>query len=522
MTEPSNTDLAPAAQTFPELFIGIVAAVGTDHNQLCSILVDTLQTFQYKSHIIRLASLLHSVPRFRNLPSEHIDEYIAKHQKAGNDFRQLIGKNNAMAALSIGEIKDLRIKETGEKDKIASRCAYILRSLKTPEEVQLLRDVYGDAFILIACSAPYQARRRYLAERIAQSHHHFQLEPYLPTAEKLIQADQEEKDDKFGQNLKNTYPKADVFLDASDAKLLRKSIERFVDLLFGNTLHTPTRDEYAMFQATGAQLRSSELGRQVGAAVATDAGDIIAVGTNEVPRAGGGLYWAGDEPDSREFVRGEDSSDSHKLSLIEDLLNRLNLDGWLHPDKSRIPISELAKIAMDDERSKNFSSAHVTDLIEFGRAVHAEQAAICDAARRGVSVANTSMYVTTFPCHLCARLIVAAGISRVVFIEPHTKSLTLQLFPDSMTADRLDGGGARVPLEPFVGVAPRSYMALFTMRKRKTSDGKIVLFERSKGIPRMYGSPRSYLPNENLALAELDKSIQSKHLMEEQKEMPNV
>lgn len=525
MAEPLEAGASGVAQTFPELFIGLVAAVGTDHNQICSIIDDTLRAFQYKTRIVRIASLLRSIPRFKNLPLPigPVDVYIEEHQKAGNKFRELIGKENALASLAIGEIRDLRFKETGSKEKIASRCAYILRSLKTPEEVQLLREIYGNAFVLIACSAPYHARRYYLSERIAQSHHQFQQDQFLSTAEKLIQADQEERDNDFGQNLKNTFPRADVFVDSSDAKSLRTSIERFFDLLFGNTFHTPTRDEYAMFQATGAQLRSSEPGRQVGAAVATDDGNIIAVGTNEVPKAGGGLYWTGDEPDSREFLRGEDSSDVHKRSLVEDLLNRLNKDGWLHPDKSRIPISKLAEMAMDEKKCTNFSSAHVTDLIEFGRAVHAEAAAICDAARRGVSIAQASMYVTTFPCHLCARLIVAAGIARVVFIEPYTKSLTLQLFPDSMTADKLEGGiGVRIPLEPFVGVAPRSYMQLFTMRKRKTDDGKIVIFERSTALPRHYGSPRSYLQNEIVAFAELNKIIETKHLMEEQRELPYV
>jgi len=194
----------------------------------------------------------------------------------------------------------------------------------------------------------------------------------------------------------------------------------------------------------------------------------------------------------------------------------------LHPDKAKLRIPDLAKIATDPQQTPHFCSAHVTNLIEFGRAVHAEAAAICDAARRGVSISAASMYVTTFPCHLCARLIVAAGITRVVFIEPYTKSLTLQLYPDSMTADRPDSGATRVPLEPFVGVAPRMYMQLFTMQKRKSSSGKTIPFERSLAVPRLNGSPRSYLQSETVALGELQRIIEAKHLMQEQRELPNV
>lgn len=522
MAEAADGATGAAVESYPELFIGLVAAVGTDHTQLCALIEETLRRFQYRCKTVRLASLLHNIPRFKSLPAEPVDVYIEQHQKAGNEFRKAVGRENALAALALGGVQDLRSLESGAKDKIAGRSAYVIRSLKTPEEVQLLREIYGNAFFLLGCSAHYHLRRRYLSERVAQSHHEFHSEPFLARAEELIQVDQEEPDNDFGQNLKNTFPLADVFVDSSDAKTLRQSIERFFDLIFGNSLNTPTRDEYAMFQATGAKLKSSELGRQVGAAVATEDGDIIAAGTNEVPRAGGGQYWAGDNPDEREFVRGEDSSDSHERSLIEDLLNRLKEDGWLHPDKARLGIQELANIAADPVKTPHFCSAHVTNLIEFGRAVHAEAAAICDAARRGVSIAGTSMYVTTFPCHLCARLIVAAGIKRVIFIEPYTKSLTLSLYPDSMTTDRPDSVTHRVPLEPFVGVAPRMYMQLFSMRKRKSSSGKVIPFERSQAIPRLYGSPRSYLQSETIALGDLQRIIEAKHLMEEQRELPNV
>ena len=67
------------------------------------------------------------------------------------------------------------------------------------------------------------------------------------------------------------------------------------------------------------------------------------------------------------------------------------------------------------------------DLIEFSRTVHAEMAAIVDAARRGVSVQDCNLYTTTFPCHECAKHIVAAGIRRVVYIEPYPKSQALSL-----------------------------------------------------------------------------------------------
>ena len=47
--------------------------------------------------------------------------------------------------------------------------------------------------------------------------------------------------------------------------------------------------------------------------------------------------------------------------------------------------------------------------------VHAEQNAISDAARRGVSVNNATAYITHFPCINCAKILAASGITKVVY-----------------------------------------------------------------------------------------------------------
>ena len=71
--------------------------------------------------------------------------------------------------------------------------------------------------------------------------------------------------------------------------------------------------------------------------------------------------------------------------------------------------------------------------------VHAEQNAVTDAARRGVSVQNATAYVTHFPCIHCAKLLLAAGIRAVCFHEDyHNDTLVTELFAE-----------AGVPLERF-------------------------------------------------------------------------
>jgi cytidine deaminase len=517
MLQAEGTTTGPQPRDGAELFIGLVAPVGTDHDLLSEILVDTLRSFGYETVLVRLAQLLHTYPRYQKLPKNPVDAYIRSHQKAGNDFRWLAESADALAVLGIGAVREARKGRNQDERKIIPSCAYIIRSLKTPQEVATLRSVYGNAFVLIGSSAHYEVRRRFLATAIATSHHSFQYEQFLPTAESLMLIDQEEFGEVFGQNLRNTYYLSDIFVDASETKYLRDSVERGLELLFGNTFHTPGKDEYAMFLAMGAALRSAELGRQVGAVIANDAGSVLALGTNEVPKVNGGLYWAGDQPDYREFVMREDSNDKYKKGLLVDLLSRLKEDGWLSDERAKIDPTELAAIALDDKQSPSISDAQLRHLIEFMRAVHAEMAALTDAALRGVSTAGATMYVTTFPCHLCAPHIVAAGIKRVVYLEPYVKSRAVQLYPDSVAVDQSDARHPQVPFEPFVGVAPRKYIDLFTMLRRK-KNGKVIDFERANAQQRYSSSPAAYTAEEKVHVGALETVIEPKRSILEQKE----
>ena len=269
---------------------------------------------------------------------------------------------------------------------------------------------------------------------------------------------------------------ADVFIATTNKLAMDGQIRRFLELLFGKVSHTPARDEYCMFHAQAAAMRSAALGRQVGATIATAEGDIVAVGTNEVPKAGGGQYWEGDLPDARDFMLGHDSSDRLKRSNLGELLEKFSKSGgWLAADKVALSPEERVRTALPVVRG-----ARLMQPLEFGRAVHAEMAAIVDAARRGVPVRDCTLYTTTFPCHECARHIIAAGLRRVVYIEPYAKSLAAHLHEDAISVDSAIEIEGMVSFEPFVGVAPRRYNELFTMLEdRKTADGSDRAMESS-------------------------------------------
>ena len=93
------------------------------------------------------------------------------------------------------------------------------------------------------------------------------------------------------------------------------------------------------------------------------------------------------------------------------------------------------------------------------------------------------LFVTTFPCHYCARHIVAAGIDEVQYIELYPKSKAIKLHRDAITAESLgwqppSEGGTKVLFRPFYGVAPRFYERAFfkdrELKEKQTGDMKIL------------------------------------------------
>src|SRR6266446_8909613 len=106
-----------------------------------------------------------------------------------------------------------------------------------------------------------------------------------------------------------------------------------------------------------------------------------------------------------------------RASVLVELLEKLDGSGWL---VERIRTKPMAVRAT--EMLPLLKGTKFMNIGEFGRTVHAEMASLMDAARRGVSVDNLTIYVTTFPCHNCAKHLIAAGIRKVVYLEPYPKS----------------------------------------------------------------------------------------------------
>jgi cytidine deaminase len=202
-----------------------------------------------------------------------------------------------------------------------------------------------------------------------------------------------------------------------------------------------------------------------------------------------------------------------KRQMLAEILEKLSAAGWLKSTSGSTDIDDLVEKALSRRPPGFMRGTQLMNVLEYGRPVHAEMAAVIDAARRGVPVRGCTMYVTTFPCHNCARHIVASGIRRVVYIEPYPKSLASMLHLDAIATDAAPATAGQVEFMPFVGVAPRRYMEVFTMPRRKTDDGLAIVWKAASAEPRLPDNDLTYLVRERQALGELQAILKSNHSM---------
>ncbi len=68
---------------------------------------------------------------------------------------------------------------------------------------------------------------------------------------------------------------------------------------------------------------------------------------------------------------------------------------------------------------------------ELCRGIHAEQNAIIQAARYGVSIEDATLYCTTQPCTQCTKMLINAGITEIVYAEGYPDDLARELLDES-------------------------------------------------------------------------------------------
>lgn len=454
----------------PELVIGFCGALGSGVSTAARQLLKQIESssYDYKVEYLSISKIIeHLAPKVINeVETDWYSGFDAKAkrigmlQENGNALRRDF-TNDILAQFAIGRITTIRADKhfkddekkkflAGSDPKARPRTIWIIDSLKHPNEAELLRCVYGNMFYLIGVLCPQAIRETRLRAK------------GLSATESSILIEKDKSDKvQYGQKLIDTIFMADFFVNNSkdSDEQLETAISRYIKILFGEIV-TPTKDEYAMFVAQSSAYNSACLSRQVGSAITDENGSVISYGCNDVPKSGGGLYSCDCDDDNRCYRTHDKqcANDKEKDEIAEKIKSYL--------DKKLIPSIALDKFVEDLAKYSG-----IKNITEYSKAVHAEMDAILKIARKGGNgLQNGSMFVTTFPCHNCAKHIVASGIRAVYYIEPYEKSLAPKLHHDSITLDPSSETG-KVKFMPFNGVAPRQFQNFFKIHGiRKLND----------------------------------------------------
>ena len=463
-----------------ELVFAVVGPVGSGTSRIAEQLESLLKGMGYDAVILKARDVIESEADDGTSASRPGLSVAVALQDAGDRIRKNRNDNAAVAVGLVQRIRSERAKML-EVELVAKmpvepngkKRAYVLDSIRHPQEVSLLRRVYQEAFCLVGVFCQEEERLRRL-----------QSEKYRDAGEDDIRnfMDRDENaPEDHGQRVAEAFHLSDYFVDNTEPGPESKAgnkesisevpeqLGRLVDILTHTRIIRPRPEETGMFHAYGARMQSSCLSRQVGAALLDSSGAVIATGTNEVPRAGGGVYGgvfsvdnhnSDPEPsdDFRCFVHNRSCTNTKEQNeIITQLVDS---------------VVELTGSADADGLESRIRRSRIGQLLEFSRAVHAEMDALLSAARNGIKTTGTRLFVTTFPCHSCARHIVAAGVEEVQYIEPYLKSKAIPLHGDAIVTKRdrpvlsssENESSAKIRnvlFRAFIGVAPRLYRRAF-------------------------------------------------------------
>lgn len=492
LTEPQEIPFTNEDRITSELVIGLVGPVGAGVSTTSSVIQKVLQDrFGYSVDVIKLSSIINEKSSLVGLQAVNSadDERVAKLQKIGSSLREKFGE----AVLAEFAIQSIHSTRSDDASKLVRRHCTIIDSLKNPAEADRLRLVYGNLFWMVGVFAPEDVR----VGRLSAA---FPNNAYVH----LINDQDYDEGTEYGQSVKDTMTLADLFIrnDEQNTIRLEKEVDSFLDRLFQIGVSTPNSHESAMLAAANVAARSACLSRQVGAVIQNSDGEILGSGANDVPRFGGGLYSSDLEQslDHRCYNWGGKfcHNDNEKESIFNQILNL-----------AAKSFSNSTPGQQAEFISKLKGTSRLKGLIEFSRSVHAEMAAIVSVARDGHgSVQGSTLYTTTFPCHNCARHIVAAGVRTVFYIEPYPKSLALKLHNDAIGTSEADAG-KKVLFLQYQGVAPRSFGRLFPQNPVRKSGGQALFKSRSDAKPLAAPSVDSLVTREELEVVHLLKEVEN-------------
>lgn len=442
----------------PELVFALASPIGTPMDDFRDTLSGGLISYGYSVDWIKLSRLLSDQAQVRGTVIRQVPESdrVSDLMDVGDRLCEESGSSAAVALQGVVEIRQKRnefhsnsspvepCSSCGHSDDVISddkaipRRAWVLDSLKRPAEVKQLRQIYGDHLVVIGIQAQPTTRRTLLNQQV-RPHVLSKDEGEVDAiVDRLVARDLDERGkDPHGQNILKTFPMADVFVSVDDARSdVSAQVSRLLDLLFGNPNYpVPTSEEFGMYLAAASAANSPELGLKVGAAVMRGT-TVVSLGTNAHPTT-------------------KTSSPAYDRSALD--IRQLVLDTMLGLAAELSQEARDRLVADPDSYvgallSGPLKSGRINHLTEFQQPVHAEMSAILEAVEQGRSVKGSTVYVTAYPCHGCAKHLLRLGLP-VRYIEPYPKSRAEAMYGQEVV------GGA---FQPFTGIAPRRYHQLFT------------------------------------------------------------
>jgi len=375
-------------------------------------------------------------------------ECRAYQQEVGNRIRKI--DITAIPAWIVNKIKEAENSDESLKSK-----NIVVDSIRNPSEMTYLRDTFPNFFV-VAVFAPYYARWERKRDIYSGKQDDFDKDDVK---------DSGEFEPPYGQQVQLCVDRSDIlisndrpFTEPRIKRELQIKVDTYIDLMQEPGSMGPHPWELNMSQAYQASLMSTCCKRKVGAVIVREEAVkdksrsyIIASGYNEVPvnvrscvERGGGTQSMFCYKDER--IKAELKG---KYKLCPNCGSKLEF-----PEEFELPFvcpNESCRARL----GKDFIPGRTLDLCI---AVHAEEAAILQASKfGGTQIEGSTLYTTTFPCDLCAKMIIQTGITRIIFAEPYPGDEAVGILEE-----------AKISPELFEGVKGRAYHRLFEPSPYKT------------------------------------------------------
>src|SRR3954466_13558989 len=215
------------------MIFGIAGPIGVDIESICDSLSNAFKDVRYKTEVIHLTrEMMNSEPATKPPRSSENNFYtdISYKIKYANSLCEELGDASALAQVALRAIATRRAMLPGGKLQVpVPSTAYIVRQLKRPDEISLLRKVYGKNFMLISAYGSPEQRVKLLEERLRHS-----LPPSTATTDitakafELTSLDADEEGNDYGQHLRETFHLGDVFIDGLSKSNMDRQLTRFI------------------------------------------------------------------------------------------------------------------------------------------------------------------------------------------------------------------------------------------------------------------------------------------------------